>query len=288
MPAFSSVMPYRPMRRAKREVSDASELRSIVERAGVLHVGCTDAEGMFVVPMSFGFEVVEAEGAPRWTFWLHSAEEGRKAEAWAAGGEVALELDVPAGVVAGSDYACSYTFAYESVMATGQITCVKDAAEKIHGLECLMRHMAPGAPVTFSDEAVARVSVWRIDVEHLTGKRRPAPGMPGAHEAAVEEGTAPADSAPHGKKGGHKHGGHADKGGKHDGHDKGEKHGGHDAPGKHDGKPSKKELQRQIEKALGPERCPGCGHHCKLTNPSCGKGRRVRDRKLEKLGLKLG
>ena len=270
-------MPYRPMRLARREVSDASELRSIVERASVLHVGCTDAEGPFIVPMSFGFEVSEAEGTPRWTFWLHSAGEGRKAEAWASAGEVALELDVPAGVVAGGDYACSYTFAYESVMATGQISRVTDTGEKVHGLECLMGHMAPGSPVTFSDEAVERVSIWRIDVEHLTGKRRPAPGMPGAAEAAIEEGLSPDDAVLHSKKGSHKHAGKKTHGHGH-GHDKAEKH---------DGKPSKKELQKQIEKALGPERCPGCGHHCKLTDPNCGKGRRIRDRKLEKLGLKL-
>ena len=277
MPAFSSVMPYRAMRLSRREVSDVAELRSIVERSAVLRVGCTDAEGMFIVPMSFGFEVSEAEEAPRWTFWLHSAGEGRKAEAWAQGGEVALELDVPAGVVAGGDYACSYTYAYESVMATGQISRVEDAAEKVHGLECLMRHMAPGAPVTFSDEAVERVSIWRIDVEHLTGKRRPAPGMPGAAEAATEEGLVPEDAVLHAKKGGHKHAGEK--------HSKAGKR--NDKTGKHDGEPSKKELQKQIEKALGPERCPGCGHHCKLIDPSCGKGRHIRDRKLEKLGLKL-
>ena len=173
------------MRLSRREVTDVGELRSIVERATVLHVGCADAEGPFIVPMSFGFEVDEADegaGAARWTFWLHSAGEGRKAEAWDAAGEVALELDVPAGVVVG-DYACAYTQAYESVMATGRISRVDDPAEKVHGLECLMRHMAPGAPVTFSDEAVGRVCVWRVDVAHLTGKRRSAPGAQGAHQA---------------------------------------------------------------------------------------------------------
>ena len=72
------------MRRAKREVADLAE----------------PASG-------------EA-GDARWTFWLHCASEGRKTDAWAADPRVALELDVPAGVVSG-DYSCAYSYAYESI-----------------------------------------------------------------------------------------------------------------------------------------------------------------------------
>lgn len=98
------------MRRAKREVADLAE----------------PASG-------------EA-GDARWTFWLHCASEGRKTDAWAADPRVALELDVPAGVVS--------------------------------GLTAIMAHMAPGAPVEFSPDAVKLVDVWLVDVDHLTGKRR--------------------------------------------------------------------------------------------------------------------
>lgn len=162
----------RAMRRARREVTDLAELRSIVDRAQVLHVGSADDEGPFVVPMSFGYEVLgEKDGEPHWVFWMHSAGEGRKAEAWDADPVVALELDVPAGVIEG-DFACAYSYAYESVMAVGGIARVCDAGEKAHGLACIMDHMAPGAPVTFSEAALERVAVWRVEVSHLTGKRR--------------------------------------------------------------------------------------------------------------------
>lgn len=161
----------RAMRRASREVSDLAELRAIVSRASVVRVGSADAEGPFVVPMSFGFELSEKDGAPAWTFWLHSAGEGRKADAWRANPVVALELDVPAGVIEG-DFSCAYSYAYESVMAVGTAREVTDAAEKVHGLSLIMGHMAPGAPSRFSDAAVERVSVWRVDVSRLTGKRR--------------------------------------------------------------------------------------------------------------------
>ena len=162
----------RGMRRARREVSDLAELRSIVDRARVLRVGSADDEGPFVVPMSFGYEVLgEKDDDPRWVFWMHSAGEGRKAEAWAADPTVALELDVPAGVIEG-DFACAYSYAYESVMAVGAISCVTGAEEKVHGLERIMGHMALGAPVSFSEAALERTAVWRVDVSRLTGKRR--------------------------------------------------------------------------------------------------------------------
>ena len=87
------------MRRAKREVADLAE----------------PASG-------------EA-GDARWTFWLHCASEGRKTDAWAADPRVALELDVPAGVVSG-DYSCAYSYAYESIMASGVATRATDADQK--------------------------------------------------------------------------------------------------------------------------------------------------------------
>lgn len=167
----------RPMRRAHREIVDRQELRDVIERARVVRVGFTDPEGMAIVPMNYGIEWPADEEGISCTFWLHSASEGRKADAWAKGADVALELDVEHGVTTG-DYACAYSYAYESVMAWGRISAVTETAEKRHGLELIMAHMAPGAPVVFSDEAITRVAVWRIDVTRMTGKRREGQALP--------------------------------------------------------------------------------------------------------------
>lgn len=163
--------PHRAMRRANREVTDLGELRAIVGRATVVRVASHDAEGLFVVPLNFGLDWEDDAVLP--TLWLHSAAQGRKADAWLADPEVALELDQPVGVIEG-DFSCAYSLAYESVMAQGRVTRVDDPAQKFHGLMRLMEHVAPGAPVRFSEAAVERVCVWRVDVERLTGKRREA------------------------------------------------------------------------------------------------------------------
>lgn len=332
----------RAMRRANREVTGPADLAGIIGRAHVLHVGFSDAEGLAVVPMNYGFEWAEGRGLP--TFWLHSAGEGRKADAWASSPEVALELDVEGGVITG-DYSCAYSYAYESIMAWGRIRPVTAAAEKLRGLTQVMAHMAPGVPVTFSDEAVARVAVWRIDVERISGKRReakaPKAKVPDAANAAAKgeampvsndtnaaaEGEVasaasttsetspsptPADGEPKPKKGKRDKKDKKDKRDKHDDKhekpkkDKAKKKGRKDMglfgeiearlTGKRADsadeelrrkkKADRKALEKATEEILKGQRCDGCGHHCKLVDPRCGKGKRLRAKRLAKAGIR--
>lgn len=313
----------RAMRRANRKVTDPADLAGIIGRAHVLHVGFSDAEGLAVVPMNYGFEWAEGQGLP--TFWLHSAGEGRKADAWASSPEVALELYVEGGVITG-DYSCAYSYAYESVMAWGRIRPVTDAAEKLRGLTQVMAHMAPGVPVTFSGEAVARVAVWRIDVERISGKRREAkaPRVPGAAATAAEgevtsvastvpatiPSPTPADGEPKTETKPKK--GKKDKRDKHDDkHEKpkkdkakkkgrkdmglfgaiearltGKKADSADEELKRKKKADRKALEKAIEEILKGQRCDGCGHHCKLIDPRCSKGKRLRAKRLARAGIR--
>lgn len=169
----------RRMRRAKREITDEGELRELLEACQVVRVGAMDADGMFIVPMNFGFEWLGrgegADGSPVARIYLHSAQEGRKAACWGANGRggvpVAIELDRDDGTITG-EYACAYSRAYVSIMGSGSIVPAEDSEERTHALELLMEHAAPGAPHAFAPEAVERVAVFRIDVYELTGKKR--------------------------------------------------------------------------------------------------------------------
>lgn len=163
----------REMRLRKRAVTDAGEVRQIIEECQVLRLGLIDDEGMFIVPVNFGYAWDEKTALPR--FYVHSAREGRKAEAVLAGGTdgvvAAFELDVDGGNIVG-DYSCTYSRAYASVMGCGRVREVVDAAEREDGLRLLMAHAAPGAPAAFAHEGMARVAIFRLDVERLSAKRR--------------------------------------------------------------------------------------------------------------------
>lgn len=189
---MSANEPGRPMRLAKRQVTDASEITAIVDACKTVRIGCIDDEGMFIVPMNFGYEWdasidlnasenrdtgkegrtnEKPDNDPALTLWVHCAHEGRKVNAFARNPRVAIEMDCEDGLITGS-YACAYSFAYRSVMGTGRVHPVKDAADKRHGLTKIMEHIAPGAPIAYSDEAIERVAIYRIDVNALTAKRR--------------------------------------------------------------------------------------------------------------------
>lgn len=175
----------RAMRLHKREIMDDEGLRAVLDACQVLHLGLTDSEGVFVVPVNYGYEWFgrgraeggspEAAGAPIASLYVHSAHEGRKAEALLAGGgqgaPVAVELERDRGNITGG-FACAYSRSYESVMGSGRAREVTGCGDKARALGLIMAHAAPGAPAAFAPEALARVAVFRIDVTVLTGKRR--------------------------------------------------------------------------------------------------------------------
>ena len=68
---------------------------------------------------------------------------------------------------------CGYTADYESVCGSGRARVVTDEAERLHGLNVLMRHYTGGefAESAFSARALALTTVVKIEVSHWTGKR---------------------------------------------------------------------------------------------------------------------
>ena len=82
------------MRRAEKEVKDLEQLEEILRDCNTVRIGTQDAEGMFIVPVNYGYDLTEGQ----LTLYLHSAREGRKAAAFRRGGAVAFEMDGGAGV----------------------------------------------------------------------------------------------------------------------------------------------------------------------------------------------
>ena len=52
----------REMRLKKREITDPKILREILESCEVVRIGAMDEEGMFIVPMNYGYDVREEDG----------------------------------------------------------------------------------------------------------------------------------------------------------------------------------------------------------------------------------
>ncbi len=191
------------MRLSKREIKDTNQLYSIVETCNVVRIAACDKEGLFIVPMNYGYDWEEGSagnkmtinadeleataqanaeinananasqnaGSPKLTLWLHSAVDGRKVQAFASSQQVAIEMDMQDGLITG-EFSCAYSYAYRSIMGTGVITKIEDTDTKVYGLTKIVEHVSPNAEASFSEEAVKRCNIYRIDVEHFTGKQR--------------------------------------------------------------------------------------------------------------------
>ena len=158
----------RQMRLAKREIKEEKTLRDILEKAKVLRIGTLDEEGIYIVPVNYGYQWEEGEPL---RFYIHSAREGRKAQAFAAREEASFELDLEQGVIQGA-YTCSYSFAFQSIMGTGRIRLLEKEEEKILGLTRIMKHMEPTAELSFSSEMLQAVNVYCLEAVSFTGKER--------------------------------------------------------------------------------------------------------------------
>ena len=138
----------REMRLAKREITDPEVLKEIVEECDTVRLGLTDAEGMFIVPVNYGYEFTEENGKAELQLYFHGAAEGRKADALKSQSPVAVEMDCRHGIITG-DYTCAYSYSYRSIMGNGTVTLLETFEEKEKGLQRIMEHMAPGAKIEF-------------------------------------------------------------------------------------------------------------------------------------------
>ena len=154
------------MRRTDREISDMNEIRAILTRARVLHLGLNAEEEPYIVPMHYGFIF---EGG-KLTFYTHCAKEGRKLELLRRDARVFVEIDTDEALLPASS-ACAWGAAYACVMARGRAAIVEDAAEKAAALALLMKTQT-GEDFDITPAMAAAVTVLRIDAEEFSAKAR--------------------------------------------------------------------------------------------------------------------
>ncbi len=152
------------MRKKQREVTNFSEIIEIIDRCQVVRV-CLRGDGFpYIVPLSFGWEVVDG----KLQIYFHCAKEGKKIDFIAKDNAVTIEADILNGYVKTDN---GVTADYESVIGYGRANEVF-GDEAMHGLELLLKHCAIEGYSAKSCVMTGIVSVYRIDVETLTGKKR--------------------------------------------------------------------------------------------------------------------
>lgn len=153
------------MRRDDRAVTDPVKIREIISACTCCRLGLCDGERAYIVPMNFGF----AERDGHYTFYFHSAREGRKIELLGRTGWAAFEMDRGHEIVEHPDSA-RCTARYQCVMGGGLVTLLEDREEKLTGLRALMLHDTGKDQWSFPPAVVDKTAVIRLEVEELTCK----------------------------------------------------------------------------------------------------------------------
>lgn len=157
------------MTRRERQVTDIVEIKKILDKSKVVHIGMVDGDEPYVVPMNYGY-IMEGD---KLKIYLHCANRGRKLDLIRENPKVFFEMDCDIVPFEG-EVACKYGTTYSSVMGRGIATIVEDVEEKKQAMSILMKTQTE-KDFTFEDKMVSFVTVVRIDAIEYTAKHRPGP-----------------------------------------------------------------------------------------------------------------
>ena len=153
------------MRRSEREVTDPAQIQRVLEGCDCCRVAFATEGAPYIVPMNFG--ACRREG--KLCLYFHGAPQGRKAQLAAQRPLVGFEMDTGHQLLT-ADAACGYSYFYESIVGTGRLEPVEDAAEKREALNCIMAHYTGREGWEIPDAALAETQVLRLAVEELSCK----------------------------------------------------------------------------------------------------------------------
>lgn len=154
------------MRRADRQVNDRSEILKIMALCDTVNLALMDGEYPYVIPLNFGIDDTE-DGL---VIYFHGAHSGKKLDLIKANSHAAFCMSRAHEFVPGA-VDCAATFKYESVCGRGLIAIV-EGDEKMRALSIIAAHYDPDREHPFEEKHARAVSVFKLCVEELAGKRR--------------------------------------------------------------------------------------------------------------------
>lgn len=150
------------MRRKDREITNKAEMEAVLKKAFVCHLGLSDGDQPYVVPMNYGYE----DGH----IYLHGADEGRKIEILKKNKKVCFEMETfQAEIIKGGDQPCDWGTAFRSVIGFGTAELLNTSEEKSRGLGIILK-AHDDRNFSFPEEMLKMTAVIDITIQEMTGK----------------------------------------------------------------------------------------------------------------------
>lgn len=158
------------MRRSDREITDFDEIVAVMRKCDVCRLALNTPEGYpYLLPLNFGLSVKDGQV----TLFFHGAGEGQKYVYMKADARASFEMDCEHELVmTEKEDGCHCTMKYASVIGRGRISFLTEE-EKADALAKLMAQYHGSEKVFhLNEKTVAATTVFKLDVEQMTGKRR--------------------------------------------------------------------------------------------------------------------
>ena len=154
------------MRRRDREITDKITIAEFIAKEQILRIAFYDEGDIYIVPVNYGYLHDE-----HYSFYFHGAKAGRKYELAKKKPTVGFEIDGNYMLLE-SEAACDFSATFQSVIGTGRLSLVENNAEKIKGLNAIMKQTTSKAEWNYSDEMLDDVAVFKLVVDKLSCKAK--------------------------------------------------------------------------------------------------------------------
>ena len=152
------------MRRKDREIENKSEIYDILNRCDTIRIGIQGEQYPYVVPVSFGMEVVDNKAV----LYFHCAKQGMKVDLLQANPAVCVQGEIFLNI---EKTAHGITARYESVIGFGKCVFVSDSEEIMHGLKLLTEHYGYGEYPLDRCAGLEHLLVGKIVLDEIYGKK---------------------------------------------------------------------------------------------------------------------
>lgn len=150
------------MRRSDKEIKDPETIHRIIKETDVCRIALSDGKKPYIVPMNFAYKDN--------TLYFHSATEGQKIDILRKNNQVCFQMDIKTELVI-SEIPCNWGMKYLSVVGFGKAQIIDDDTEKKAALDILMSKYSSENSFEYSDEAICKVMVIKVEIEKMTGKK---------------------------------------------------------------------------------------------------------------------
>jgi len=156
------------MRRKDKEIIDINEKLEIIAKCKVCRLGLSENNYPYIVPLNYGFSYDDG----KLTLYFHSATEGKKIDIIKKNNNACFEIDCDTKLIEGEN-PCNYGYDYKSIIGFGKIGILDTKAEKIDGLNYLMKQQTgKETKYEFNEDELNSVLVFKMPVEEFTGKQK--------------------------------------------------------------------------------------------------------------------